>query len=383
MRFHLFASVSASSALVVIAGSLTAPPVRAQTTDPKAIVAELGLQESAKPVRELPGWRAPKKIVILAFTAAQVARLQAAAPGVELVAAAASRNDPSIAAGADAIIGPCLPAFIAASKDVRWMHSLSAGVEDCVSMPAIRERNILLTNMQHVSAATIGEHGVALMLALTRRLDSYVRQQSQGSWAPLGRSAVVSGQASNAMPVINGKTALVVGLGGIGTEFAKRAHALGMKVIATRNSGRTGPEFVSYVGGPDELLTLAKDADVIFSALPLTPATTDLLDAKFFSVLKPSAYLINVGRGKTIVTSALIDALNTGKLAGAGLDVTEPEPLPADHPLWKAPNLIITPHVAARSDLPPDKSWAVVYEQIRRYAAGEKMLSVVDLERGY
>jgi phosphoglycerate dehydrogenase-like enzyme len=185
------------------------------------------------------------------------------------------------------------------------------------------------------------------------------------------------------MQVIAGKTALVVGLGGIGTEFARRAHALGMKVTATRNSGRGGPEFVSYVGRPDELLTLAKDADVIFNAVPLTPATTDLFDARFFAVLKPTAYVLNVGRGKSIVTSALIEALASGKLAGAGLDVTEPEPLPPDHPLWKAPNVIITPHVSARSDVPSEKAWAVVYENIRRYAAGERLLSVVDPARGY
>jgi len=382
MTLHLRTSLSPRPALLLVAAAFATPLAGAQSTDPKAVIAELDLKESAKPIRELPGWRAPKKIVILAFGPAYVARLQPAAPGVELVAIT-NRNDASAAAGADAIIGSCNPALIAASKEVRWIHALSAGVEDCVSVPAVRERNLLLTNNQHVSAAPIAEHGIALMLALGRKLDTYVREQSAGRWSPLGRSALGPGQAVNTMQVINGKTALVVGLGGIGTEFAKRAHALGMKVTATRNSGRTGPDFVSYVGGPEELLSLAKDADVIFNALPLTPATTDLFDAKFFAVLKPSAFVINVGRGKTIVTSALIDALTSGRLAGAGLDVTEPEPLPADHPLWKAPNVIITPHVAARSDLPPEKAFAVVYENIRRYAAGEKMLSVVDLERGY
>ena len=198
--------------------------------------------------------------------------------------------------------------------------------------------------------------------------------QPRGEWrrsTPPGRMAVV-----------DGKTMLVVGLGGIGSEVAKRAHALGMKVIATRASGRTGPEFVSYVGLPDELPKLASEADFVVNTAPLTPQTTGIFDAAFFAKMKPSAYFINVARGRSVVTAALVDALNNKKIAGAGLDVTDPEPLPPDHPLWKAPNVIITPHVANDSDLGFEAQVKVVQENLRRYLAGERMLSVVDVSKG-
>src|SRR5690606_34703356 len=136
-------------------------------------------------------------------------------------------------------------------------------------------------------------------------------------------------------------------------------------------SGRTGPEFVSYVGLPDELLKLAGEADVVVNATPLTPQTADLFDAAFFGAIKPNAYFINVGRGQSVVTAALVGALKSGKLAGAGLDVVDPEPLPADHVLWTLPNVVITPHISARSDLEHSARMEVVKENVRRYVAGE------------
>jgi phosphoglycerate dehydrogenase-like enzyme len=182
---------------------------------------------------------------------------------------------------------------------------------------------------------------------------------------------------------LEGKTVLVVGLGGIGTEVARRAHAFGMRVIATRASGRTGPDYVSYVGLPDEMLKLAKDADFVVNCAPLTPQTTGIFNREFFATLKPGAYFISVGRGRSTVTADLIAALNSGKLAGAGLDVVDPEPLPSDSPLWRLPNLIITPHVSADTPLAEEQRIAVLRENLRRYVAGEPMLSVVDIERGY
>src|SRR5262249_46368392 len=153
--------------------------------------------------------------------------------------------------------------------------------------------------------------------------------------------------AETHMQALEGKTLLVVGLGGIGTEVALRGHGLGMKVIATRESDRTRPDFVSYVGLSDELLTLARTADVIVNCVPLTPQTKGLYDTKFFSVVKPTAYFINVARGASVVTADLTSALNEQRLAGAGLDVVDPEPLPPDNPLWRAPHIIITPHISS------------------------------------
>ncbi len=166
-------------------------------------------------------------------------------------------------------------------------------------------------------------------------------------------------------------------------EVARRAHALGMTVIATRNSSRDKPDFVSYVGLSDELPTLIGRADVVVAALPLVPATTNLFDAKLFGLMKKSAYFINVGRGGSVVTDDLVAALNNGTIAGAGLDVTEPEPLPKEHALWKAKNIIITPHMSARSDLGQSSRGLLLVEMVRRFVAGDKLLSVVDIKKGY
>ena len=177
---------------------------------------------------------------------------------------------------------------------------------------------------------------------------------------------------------------LVLGLGGIGTEIAKRGAGLGMRVVATRNSSREGPDFVDYVGLSDEMTGLAREADVIVNALPLTDSTRGILDAAFFEAIEGPGprYFINVGRGATVDTEALLDALRSGHLAGAGLDVTDPEPLPRDHALWLEPNVIITPHVSSGGG-DRLRQRLMTLENMRRYLAGDRLLNVVDPERGY
>jgi phosphoglycerate dehydrogenase-like enzyme len=220
----------------------------------------------------------------------------------------------------------------------------------------------------------MAEHVLAMMLALSRHFEYFLKQQQQGHWVR---------ESAPQLADLDGKTVLVVGLGGIGTEVARRAHALGMRVVATRASGRNGPDFVSYVGLPDEMLKLARDADFVVNCTPLTPQTTGIFNREFFATLKPGAYFISVGRGRSTVTADLIAALGSGRLAGAGLDVTDPEPLPSDSPLWHLPNVIITPHVSAETAVSAELRNLVLVENLRRYAAGEPLISVVDIERGY
>lgn len=339
-----------------------------------SVIERYQLEESATRSAERPGWRKPKRVLVAGIGAPLVQALRSAAPDVEFIVATPA-DAAQKAANVDATIGVCTPAVIAAGKSIRWIQLVTAGVENCVRIPAVRERDILVTNMQRIGGPVIAEHAIAMMLAFTRGLDLYVPAQARSEWrrvAPPGR-----------MTVVSGKTMLVVGLGGIGTEVAERAHGLGMKVIATRASGRSGPAFVSYVGLPDELHELAAQADVVVNTAPLTPQTTGIFDAAFFSKMKSSAYFINVARGGSVVTDALVAALQAQRIAGAGLDVTDPEPLPAAHPLWRAPNVIITPHVANDSDLGFEAQLEVVTENLRRYASGERMLSVVDVSRGY
>ena len=333
------------------------------------------LEEAQSPVRDNPGWRKPKRILVVGSFPQLIQELEAISPDVEFVTAPSPAAAASKAGDVDAVIGACTPEVLAAGKTIRWIQVYSAGVENCVAIPAIRERSILVTNMQRISGPVMAEHVLAMMFAFTRGLDVFIPAQSKRAWR---RDA-----AEGRMTFVRGKTMLVVGLGGIGSEVARLAHAAGMRVIATRASGRSGPDYVSYVGLPDELLKLAGEADVVVNTAPLTPQTTGVFDAGFFAKMKRSAYFINVGRGKSVVTSALVDALSSGAIAGAGLDVTDPEPLPAEHPLWRAPNLIVTPHVANDSDLGFGAQAEVIKENTRRYVAGERMLSVVDVVRGY
>lgn len=339
------------------------------------VIAELGLKAADTPVRERPGWRRPERIVVRA-DAGRLAWLAGAAPGVELVGAQTEAAAADLVAGADALIGFCSADLLAAGTSLRWIQLPYAGAERCLAIPAVRERGLLVTNAQRVYGPEIAEHALAMLLNFSRGLYRYRTAQDAGTW---DRARVPEEQLWE----LTGRTMLVVGLGGIGTEVARRAHALGMEVIATRNSRREGPPYVSYVGLADELMSLTPRADVVVNAAPLTPATTGLFDADFFRAMKPTAYFINVGRGRSVLTADLIQALEEGWIAGAGLDVTEPEPLPPEHALWTAPNVIITPHVAAGSDRRVERLWIVLRENLRRYAAGEPMLSVVGVERGY
>src|SRR5256885_7508661 len=222
---------------------------------------------------------------------------------------------------ADATIGVCSAQVLAQAKQLRWIQWPAAGVERCVQQPLMRERHLLLTNLQRTMGPSMAEHVLGMMLMLSRHLDYFLKEQQQAHWAEDNTPQLAD---------LEGKTVLVVGLGGIGTEVARRTHAFGMRVIATRASGRTGPDYVSYVGLPDELLKLAKDADFVVNCAPLTPQTTGIFNREFFASLKPGAYFISVGRGRSTVTADLIAALDSGKLAGAGLDVVDPEPLPSD-----------------------------------------------------
>jgi phosphoglycerate dehydrogenase-like enzyme len=340
------------------------------------MAAELGLVEAPAPVSADPRWRRPTRIVVRAESPAVLAALAPLAPGVELVPARDEAEAAAAMPGAQAIIGFCNAAVVGAGDRLHWVQLFSAGSEGCVGVPAVRERDVLVTNMQRISSPEIAEHVLALLLAFTRGLHVHIPAQQAGRWD------------EDALPrertwELGGRTLLVVGLGGIGTAVARRAKALGMRVVATRASDRPAPPFVDRVAGPDGLLALAAEADAVVNTAPLTPETTGLFDARFFGAMKPTAYFINVGRGRSVVTADLVAALRAGRIAGAGLDVVDPEPLPPDHPLWRLPNVIVTPHVAASSDKVFARVLLLAQENLRRYVVGEPLLSVVDTARGY
>ena len=369
-------------AWVALAGLLL--PVVAAALEPandgERLMAEFGLREAAEPVSKLPGWRIPQKVLVDTGMPGLIDALRAAAPGVELVGAASAAEMAAAVPGADAVIGRiafvCDERVLAAGRNLRWLQTNYDGVDVCAkNSKTILERQILLTNMRAIAAPVIAEHVIAFTLALSRSLYAWIPQREQHLWA--------DDSSTFPMTVIAGKTMLVVGLGGIGSEVAKRAHALGMRVIATRATRQEKPDYVDYVGTSDELKTLISQADVVANAMPLTAETKGIFDAAMFARMKRSAYFINVGRGMSVVTADLTEALQKKIIAGAGLDVVDPEPLPKDNPLWRQPNLILTPHVSGDSDLGAQAEVRVLRENLRRYVAGEKMLSVVDVGRGY
>ncbi|MGA9574805.1 MAG: D-2-hydroxyacid dehydrogenase [Lysobacterales bacterium] len=357
----------------------TPPPASVSTPDPavQVLIEQLGLRESATASRDLPGWSPPKKIIVRAGRPDQVEELRAIAPGVEFIEVDSLEQAVAEAADTQAVLGMCDEEILSAAPELFWIQVYSAGVEWCVENPGMHKGNKLLTNGQKIGSPALAEHAVAMMMMLARGLDIYYANQLKGEWL---RETELN---RNDHMELAGRTLLVVGLGGIGTQVAMRGHGLGMQVIAIRNSRREGPEYVEYVGLPDELHELATRADVVINTVPLTDKTQGIFNAAFFTAMQPEAYFISVGRGASTVTDDLVAALKSGSIAGAGLDVTDPEPLPRGHPLWTMPRVIITPHVAGRSDRGRDRLYLMVKENLRRYVNGEPMLSVVDIERGY
>jgi phosphoglycerate dehydrogenase-like enzyme len=350
----------------------------------QALIDELHLEAAPAPISEHPGWK-PKRVAVLLTPAMESgspeykAQLQKVADDVELIfiEPGGTKLSEKLLTTVDGVIGVCTPTMLKqAGPDLRWIHNYFVGMDFCKGHSENQLKEIVFTNNKRLSGPAIAEHTIAMLLALTRNLPAHHNAQSEKQFRRGVSNAINFGE-------LKGKTLLVVGLGGIGTEIAWRARGLGMRVIATRRSSREGPDFVEYVGLPNELLTLAKRADVVANALPLTTETTDLFNKSFFDAVKPGAIFLSVGRGKSTVTADLITALETGKLSGVGLDVTHPEPLPRSSPLWLMPNVIITPHVSAAGADSAKRSTVIAVENLRRYVAGEPLLNVVDMSAGY
>jgi phosphoglycerate dehydrogenase-like enzyme len=389
--------------MALVAGS-AASQERAPATDLAAALKEFQLQESGRPVREtMRGWTSPRKIVVAVDEPGRTAWLQQAMPkGVTVIGVPDEGAAGPQLADADALVYfGCNPATFAKAPKAKWVHVGSGGADQCLATPGIARGEILLTNGQKVKNTMLAEAAMGYVFALARSIDVGMRNQLRGE---LDRSG--KGRHSKQL---QGATMLIVGLGGAGVEIARIAHALGMKVIATRNSGREGPDFVSYVGLADETPKLVSEADVIVICAPLTPATRGLFNAAMFARMKKDAMLVNWTRAEITVAEDLAAALKAGTLGSAALNWATSKPLPKDHPLWSAPNLILAPWAGTGagavtgtgtgtgpasgvqasktnkngSGSTADARWLVVRENMRRFATGDKMYSVFDIERGY
>ncbi len=345
------------------------------------LIEELSLEEAEIAMRDMSRWKKPQKVYIniARFTPdkeEQQLMLDAArevAGDVEIVSVG-NKLDGDTVNNVEVLISRCHIEDMLNAKNLLWFQHSAHGVDDCIT-PETVKKDFVLTNAQHTSGPPISDHGIAMMMMMSRGLIQLHSAQMEQNWL----------RRAGGTPIIEikGKTMLVVGLGGIGTAIAKKAHALGMRVLATRNSSREGPDYVEYVGLSDEVYDLAKQADFVINTLPLTDDTRGMFNNNFFNTVKKGAYYISVGRGETTVNDDLIAALKDGRLTAAGLDVTDPEPLPSDHELWTLPNIIITPHIAAMTDQGRWRRWLVVRENLRRYINGDKLLNVVDKELGY
>jgi len=243
--------------------------------------------------------------------------------------------------------------------------------------PEVAKSNVVVTNTARIHGANVADQALALLLSLTRGIavQGHRDVSADNYWAFAKKN-------SNAQE-LHGKTMLIVGLGGVGTQVARRADAFGMRVLAVDpNDAMVRPAYVFSIDRPAKLMELLPKADVVVLSCPLTAETRGLFDKPHFDGMKKSALLINVGRGGLVKTEALVDALR-GHIAGAGLDVTDPEPLPADHMLWKLPNVCITPHIGGQSPEARDRLWRLYRENVRRFVGGEPLLCVVNKEKGY
>lgn len=319
--------------------------------------------------QEVAAWQIPPE---------QVARIRAALPQHDVRYATSPE---ARAAG----LADCECAFtwtlgtdeLGRAPRLRWVHSSAVAV-GTLCLDALAARAVAVTNSRGIQATPIAEHVFALLLAMARRLPFAVERQRQARWAQhefegAGRPVLLRGQCLG-----------VIGLGSIGSEVARLGVAFGMDVVAVRRDpARGGPPGVRQVWGADQLDRLLAAADAVVLAAPLTGETTALLDAGRLARMKPGARLVNIARGQLVDGGALAAALHRGQLAGAALDVVEREPLPADDPLWRAPNVLITPHVSGYRPRHWDEVTDLFVENVRRWDAGRPLLWPVDPVRGY
>ncbi|MDA0708620.1 MAG: D-2-hydroxyacid dehydrogenase [bacterium] len=260
------------------------------------------------------------------------------------------------------------------AKSLKWMQCGRAGMDNFF-YPELRQSNLILTNVRGIYSDVISDHVFSFVLSFARATHHFARRQHQASWVN-----------DNVPMIFLGNTTIgIIGLGGIGLAVAQRAHAFGMRILALDPSPKGTPDYVEHIYAPTDLHQLLAQSDFVTICVPQTDETVHMIDGAAIGAMKQGAILINIGRGKVVDLKALTVAVETGKLAGAGLDVFEMEPLPEDHPLWRMDNVIITPHTAWRSAYPytEERRVDVLVENMSRFLNGKPLMNVVDKVKGY
>ncbi|MBL8293697.1 MAG: D-2-hydroxyacid dehydrogenase [Bryobacterales bacterium] len=316
-----------------------------------------------------------KKVVTLNQPPNVIADWQSASSNVRVVNATPETLAKELA-DADGYIGEIKAAQVRSARNLKWVQTMSAGVERVLHLSGgndLRDSNIILTNNQIVQGPEIADHAMAMLLTLARGLPKYIGDRQAEKWEARPYNGIE----------LNTKTAVVIGVGGIGNQIAIRAWAHGMKVIGVDPEDIPYSPFITKVVKPDQLDEVLPQADVVFISAPHTEKSHKMVGARQFELMKPNSYFIAVSRGGIYDMPGLVKALDSKRLAGAGVDVTDPEPLPKGHALWKFDNAIITPHVAGRSDLDRARMLGTIKENIRRFGEGKPLLNVVDKQKGY
>lgn len=306
------------------------------------------------------------------FSADEIERFRQIASGHRVSHAASEEEALALAADAEVILGYFLRSVCAAAPNLRWIQSYSAGMDNFL-FPEIVERDVTITGMAAQYAPQGAEHAWALLMALARGIPLAVRQQERHQWK--GGSVLA----------MSGATLGIIGMGGFGLEMVKRAAGYDMQILALDPVRTEAPDGVAEIKPPtrENLHDLLRRADAVLIACPRTPETYHLISTAEFAAMKPTAFLVNVTRGGIVDETALIEALKSGEIAGAALDVVENEPLPADSPLWDAPNLLLTPHRAGASQHRHRQIVDFFQQNLRCYLAGEPLRNVVDKRRGF
>lgn len=323
-----------------------------------------------------------------AVDAERLAVLQAAAPNALWFNAETREQAAEAIVHADALLGKITPELLRRAASLRWVQAFTVSLEHYI-FPELVAHPCILTNMRGLFGDVIADQVMGYVLCFARNLHIYVRQQMQHRYEPCGGEAArvnnaVGPGTVNAMDratiFLPSATMGIVGLGAIGGEIARRALAFGMTVRAVdRFPERTDPpDGVQAVGNLDNLPELLGWSDFVVIAAPHTPETERLFDAWVLGMMKPTGYLINIGRGAIVVLDDLVAALRNQTIAGAALDVYEVEPLPGDHPLWDFSNVILTPHTAGYSTAIAPRHLATLVDNVDRFARGEPLRNVVD-----
>ena len=314
-----------------------------------------------------------KILITVPFTEEQEKRLRAQMPGAEYMFTTRVKASDKQIREADVILGNLPVARLAQAANLKWLQLNSSGADAYAAEGALAPE-VILTNATGAYGLAISEHLLAATFFLKKKLGLYFMNQKNREWKDEGQVTAISGSRT-----------LVIGLGSIGGDYARKMALLGSRVVGIRRTKAECPDYLEEIGTFEDIDRFLPEADIVALALPNTPQTYHIMNEERLSGMKRGSILLNVGRGTAIDQDTLVKVLRNGPLAGASIDVTDPEPLPADHPLWRCENLLLTPHIAGDYHLQEtlDQIVELFIDNLGRYAKGRELRNPVDKKTGY